>query len=105
VAADTSYPLINVRVFPPPSNTPGTLELAYYTPVTQFVTVGDTISLPQGWQDMLHFNLAQRLYPQYPRPSNMQMIWDMAQRTKAALMVENAMAAPQPQAAAPEGQK
>jgi len=105
VGADTSYPLINVRVFPPPSSTPGSLELAYYTPIAQFALVSSSITLPQGFEDMLHWNLARRLYAQYPRPSNMQMIWDMAERTKAALMIQNAMAAPQPQAAAPQGQK
>jgi hypothetical protein len=105
VGADTAYPLINVRVFPPPSNTPGTLELSFYTPMAQFATVNDTINLPQGWQDMLHFNLAKRLYPQYPRPSNREHVWAMAQETKAALMVENTMTAPQPQPAAPQGQQ
>jgi hypothetical protein len=105
VAADTSYPLINVRVFPPPSATPGSLELSYYTPIAQFALVSSSITLPQGFEDMLHWNLARRLYAQYPRPSNMQMIWDMADRTKVALLTENAMTAPQPQAAAPQGQK
>jgi hypothetical protein len=105
VGADTAYPLINVRVFPPPGFIVGVLELAYTTPLTQFVTVGDTVSLPQGWNDILHFCLAQRLYPQYPKPSQRDTIWDMAQRSKAALSVENAMTAPQPQAAAPQGQR
>jgi hypothetical protein len=105
VGADTSYPNINVRVFPPPSSPVGTIELAFYTPMAQFATVGDTINLPQGWQDMLHFNLAKRLYPQYPRPSNREHVWAMAQEAKAALMVENTMTAPQPQPAAPQGQQ
>ena len=105
VGADTAFPLINVRVFPPPSSTPGSLELDYYTPIVQFAAVGTSITLPQGWEDMLHWNLARRLYAQYQRPSNREMIWDMADRTKIALLTEQAMSAPQPQAAAPQGQK
>ncbi|MGA3015931.1 MAG: hypothetical protein ABSF62_02345 [Bryobacteraceae bacterium] len=106
VGADTNYPLINVRVFPAPSLGGGSLELGYTTPITNFSTVGDTISLPQGWILMLEWNLAKLLYPTYPSPSRQQLIFSMAQETKAALIAQNAMSAPtNPQPAAPQGQK
>ena len=66
VAADTAYPLINVRIFPPPpAASPGAVELAYWVPIAAFATVGDTISLPQGYEEMLTFNLSVVLYPEY----------------------------------------
>jgi hypothetical protein len=104
VGADTGYPNINVRVFPPPSATPGNLELSYWTPFVNFATVGDTVTMPPGFPRMLRCLLAADLYPQYPRPSNMKLVYDNAKDAKAALMEQNAMAAPQPTPAAPQGQ-
>jgi hypothetical protein len=106
VAADTSFPLINVRVFPPTGPTPGQIELAFDTPIVNFATAGDTISMPQGWLDLLEWQMAKRLYPQYPSPSRKDLIWSMADETKANLMSQNAMTSPtNPQAAAPKGQQ
>jgi hypothetical protein len=105
VGADTSYPLINIRVSPPPSATPGQLELAYWTPLANFVTINDILTLPQGFQRMLRCLLAADLFPQYGRPSLMQLIYKNAADAKAALITENTMAAPQPVPAAPQGQQ
>lgn len=105
VAADTSYPLINIRVSPPPSNTPGTLELSFYTPLANFVTTGDILSLAQGMQRALRCLLAADLFAQYGKPSIMQLIYKNAADAKAALVTENTMAAPQPVPAAPQGQQ
>jgi hypothetical protein len=106
VGADTAYPLINVRVFPPPSYTPGTLELAYWTPLANFATVNDTVNMPQGWLRLLVKLLAKDLHPQWGRPSLAQAVWAAAQEAKAALVEQNAMSAPQnPQPAAPQGQQ
>src|SRR5579883_1336177 len=100
VAADTSFPLINLRVFPPPSSSPGTIELAFWTPLLKFATVGDTVNMPDGWEDLLHFDLALRLYPQYARSSGLDPgLAANAQNAKAALIPQNTMSAPaQPQA-------
>lgn len=105
VGADTAYPLINVRVFPPPNSTPGTLELDYWTPLTDFATVGDTITLPPGWLKYLRALLANDLYDSYPKPSILQKIQNDLAMAKAALVDQNAMTAPQPQPAAPQGQR
>lgn len=104
VGADTSYPNINVRVFPPPSATPGQIEFSYWTPLLPFVTVGDTVNLPDGFPEMLHWNLAKRLYTRYPSPSRLQTINDEAQSSKQALIEQNAMSAPQPTPSDPQGQ-
>src|ERR1051325_3240552 len=35
LGADTNYPNINIRIYPPPSAAPGSVELTYWLPVTQ----------------------------------------------------------------------
>lgn len=99
VGADTSYPLINVRIFPPPSSSPGQLELAYWVPIAAFATVGDTVNFPSGFEDALHFGLAVRLYHAYPRQGGIPPeLAANAQNTKAAIVQQNTMgAAPQQQ--------
>lgn len=98
VGADTSYPLINVRVFPPPSATPGTLELAYWVPIAQISDFTATISLPEGWPEMLHWNLALRLFPQYARPGQViDVIAGNAQNAKASIVNQNSMQGAAPQ--------
>ena len=94
VGADTSYPLINVRVLPPPGSFPGTLELAYYTPLTQITDFTVALTLPDGWLQMLHWNLAEQLYSQYARPGQtIDVIAAEAQKSKAALVAQNSMSA------------
>jgi hypothetical protein len=105
VGADTAYPNLNVRVFPPPSSPAGSIELVYLTPLLNFFAVGDTINLPQGWILLLRSYLARDLFPQYGRPSTKDVVWDNAARARMALLTENAMTAPQPQPAAPQGQQ
>ena len=104
VGADTAYPLINVRVFPPPSGTPGYLELDYWTPILDFASVETAITLPPGWVRILTFLLAQDLFGTYGRPSLAQYIAGMAKDAKAALIVQNSMGAPEPVPSAPQGQ-
>jgi hypothetical protein len=94
VGADTAYPLIHVRVFPPPSNTPGTIELAYYTPVTQISDFTVAISLPEGWEEMLQWGLAVQLYSQYARPGQtIEVIASNAQNAKASIVAQNTIGA------------
>jgi hypothetical protein len=101
VAADTAYPLINVRVFPPPSTAPGSLELAYYTPITQVTDFTATVALPEGWNQLLHFNLAVALSPQYTRQGGIsQELAANAQNSKAVIVAQNTIGAPPPPKAA-----
>lgn len=92
VGADTAYPLINIRVAPVPSNAGGAIELAYWTGITAFSSLNDTVTLPPEFEDALHFNLAVRLSPQYSRASGLDpALAANAQNTKAAIVQQNRM--------------
>ncbi|HEY1340989.1 MAG TPA: hypothetical protein VGF59_25935 [Bryobacteraceae bacterium] len=92
LGADTAYASVNIRIWPPPSSSPGSLELAYWTPISQISDFTASISLPDGWIDMLHFNLAVRLAPLYARQGGIsQELAANAQNTKAALVSQNQM--------------
>jgi hypothetical protein len=101
VGADTAYPLINIRIHPPPGSTTGTLELGYWTPITQFATVTDVLAFEDGLEEMLHFNLAVILYPQYGRAGGIDPVLAAnAQNSKAKIVAMNsAGSTPAPQAA------
>ena len=88
LGADSAYPLINLRVYPATS---ALLELGYWTPVDQFTGVGQTVDLPSGWVDMLHWNLAVELFPQYERVGGLSpALAAKAQDSKAVLIMQNA---------------
>jgi hypothetical protein len=87
LAADRDSPSINLRVFPMPASGPGSLWLDYWIALAQFGSVSDTVDLPTGYEDALHFNLALRLYPQYGRPGGIDPVLAAnAQISKAALV-------------------
>ena len=101
VGADTSYPLINVRISPPPGTLVGVLELDYYTPITQITNFAATVALPEGWEHMLHANLAVALAPQYARQGGIsQEVAALAQNSKQALISQNQMSGAPPAQAA-----
>lgn len=89
IATDNSFPLINVKVFPTPASSPGNLEIDYWTPLAQFVSTTDVVSLPPGFEDALHFNLAVRIAPQYGKQPNA-LLMANAQMTKQAITEVNA---------------
>lgn len=90
VGVDTAYPLINVRIHPPPSFVLGTIELGYWTPITQFATVTDVLAFEDGFEEMLHFNLAIILYPQYGRQGGIDPVLAAnAQNSKAKIVAMN----------------
>jgi len=100
LAADTAYPSINIRVYPPPSGLFGAaVELGYWTPIAQISDFTAAISLPEGWPEMLHTGLAVGLYPQYARPGQtLDAIAALHQNAKARLVDQNSMGgAPQQQ--------
>lgn len=100
VAADGSFPSINLKVFPVPAAGPGTLWLDYWMAIAAFAAVGDTITLPEGWEHALHFNLAVSLYPQYARASGIPPeLAANAQQSKGSLVALNQSILGQGQAA------
>lgn len=102
MAADQGFPSINIKLFPTPAASPATLWLDYWVAIAAFATVGDTVTLPPGYEDALHFNLALRLYPQYPRNGNLDTLMALAKESKDSLMQLNAqILGQQPAAPAP----
>lgn len=98
LGADTSYPNINIRIFPVPNNTPGLVEVAYWTTLSKFAATSDTLSLPDGWEYMLRTALALALYPAYPREGlDITVLASNAQNAKAAIAGQNNMQRPAPQ--------
>lgn len=73
LAADNAAPPINIRVFPTPAASPGALILDYFGQMTQFATVGDTLSFAPGYNEFLRTDLAMALYPQYARATALTM--------------------------------
>ncbi len=99
LGADTSWPLINVRVWPTPTQN-ATAEIAYWVPIVAFGAVGDTVNFPPGWEAMVRSNLAVVLYPMFERVGGMPpALAANAQNTKAAIVNQNSIS-PAPQAAA-----
>lgn len=91
VAADQLYPSINILVWPTPDTSPASLQLDYYASLPAYSTVGDTVTLPDGWQAMLHFNLAIALAPQYARQGGVpDALAANAQNSKALIVQKNA---------------
>jgi hypothetical protein len=105
LGADTASPNINIRVFPPPSASPGSVEVCYWTPLANFSAITDTITFPQGFQFIIRALLAEDLWSTYPSQVRLAAIKDAAQRARAALITQNAETAPQPTPAAPQGQR
>lgn len=69
VAADQGFPSINIEVYPTPATSPGSLTLDYWTPLVQFATVADTLTLPDGFERWIVLGLALELETRYPLAS------------------------------------
>lgn len=91
VAADFAYPAINLEVWPTPDASPGNLILDYYSPLAQFAAVGDTVTLPDGYVQLLRTQLAKDLYPQYARVggNNKEDIFAAWQNAKSQIATKN----------------
>lgn len=102
LAADQGFPSINIRLFPPPAASPAILWLDYWIAIAAFATVGDTVTLPPGYEKALHFALAVELYPQYPRSGAIGMLVAQAAESKAVITALNAQILGETQAPAPQ---
>lgn len=91
VGADEAFPLINLRVHPTPAIA-ATLELLYWTPLIQFAAVGDNLdAYPQGWINILRYNLAIQLYPRHARLGGLpKELAALAQNAKESYVQQNA---------------
>lgn len=61
---DNAFPLPTVRLWPIPA-TGGTLEIWALMPLVQFVSLGEMITLPPGYEQALRFAFASVLAPEY----------------------------------------
>lgn len=64
---DNAYPLGTIRLYPVPSAA-YSLFLLSEKSVTTFATLDTTMSLPDGWERALIYNLAMELAPEYSQP-------------------------------------
>lgn len=64
---DNAYPLANIRIYPVPSSA-YPLFLLTEKAITQFATLDIEMSLPDGWERALVYNLALELAPEYAQP-------------------------------------
>ena len=85
---DYQFPSATVYIWPTPRQA-GTLELWVYAAMTQFANLTDTITMPEGYEAGLRFNLAVVLAPEYGRPID-QTVLANAQNFKASLVQLNA---------------
>lgn len=68
LAADNAYPAINLKVFPLPSSTPGSLLIEYIGQMVTIATTGQDLSpLAPAYIEAMHYNLAMDLLPKYGR--------------------------------------
>jgi hypothetical protein len=84
---DYVYPNSTVYLWPTP-RLPGTLEMFVYATMPPFATIADTITLPDGYEAGLRWNLALNLAPEYGRPIDPGLP-ALAQNFKASLVQLN----------------
>jgi hypothetical protein len=85
---DYLYPTSTVYIWPTPRLS-GSLEMWIYATMNQFASLTDTITLPEGYEAGLRWNLALNLAPEYGRPID-PSVAQLAQNFKASLVQLNA---------------
>lgn len=85
---DYLFPSSTVYVWPTP-RMGGTLELWIYATMQPFASLTSAITLPDGYEAGLRWNLAVNLAPEYGRPID-QVVLAQAQNFKASLVQLNA---------------
>ena len=85
---DRAYPLASIYLRHIPS-AEVTLYISSWKRLQVFAAIGDTVALPPGHEDMLAFNLAERLWAEYPNPDVLAFITKMALQTRAAVKKSN----------------
>lgn len=85
---DQQYPIGNIFFWPCPSAT-CTLNLTYWSQVSGFVTVNDTVNLPPGWAKAIVYNLAVEMSHEFPGCPVGQTVFSTALGAKAAVKRSN----------------
>lgn len=86
MGVDNSAPMRNVRLWPTPNNSSTVIEVSYWTPLTAFATLGDSVAfaLP-AFELAIRNELALRLADMHHVPVS-QIMMTNAQASKMALM-------------------
>jgi hypothetical protein len=82
-----TYPLETMNLYPVPTYA-HKLVLYSQKPITQVSTLDTSVSLPQGYDEALTYNLAIRLSPEYGRPVSQEVAM-IATESKAAIKRTN----------------
>lgn len=85
---DNAFPNMNLN-FWPYLNGSAKLELQTWSALNSALTLATTLSLPDGYNEVLRFNLAVRLGAEWAMPPD-PVIIEIARSSKAALMAHNA---------------
>lgn len=85
---EPSFPLGRVYIYPVPS-TAHTLYLRVKTKFTAFTALTTDVSLPDGYEDAMAYNLAERLSPEYGISSMNPIVSRFARETLASIQVGN----------------
>lgn len=85
---DRTYPLGALYLRHVPS-AELTLYISSWKRLQVFASIGDTVALPPGYEDMLAWNLAECQWPEYPNPNVLAMITRMAAQTRARIKRAN----------------
>lgn len=90
---DKAYPLGTLYVWPVPQAA-WTLRLSTWNQLASIATVGTTVNLPPGYEDMLTWNLAEALWPTYPTEQTRDFVRTEATLSRAAVRGFNAVPPP-----------
>ncbi len=63
-----TFPIGKVSVVPVPTQGGNQVILGLWQQINRFGNVGDTVSFPPGYEEMLYYNLAVRLRPAFGKP-------------------------------------
>jgi hypothetical protein len=99
MAADNTDPVVNIRVFPTP-NISASIEVSYWTTLSDFASLATTVSLPKGFELALRHALALAMAPGFGRAADPGLV-AQAQQSKAAIITLNASINGAPAPAAP----
>lgn len=84
---DATYPLGTIEVYPNPSAAEKVIINSQKL-IKSFSSASTTLNMPEGWEQMLAFNLAVILAPEYGRPVD-PAVMNEAMRSKRALRMTN----------------
>jgi len=87
LTCDYGFPIANVQLWPKPSA--GTIELWSYKPLTQIATLATAIAFAPGYEELLKYNFALAILPEFPRGHLDPTVTKRAAETLASLAALN----------------